>query len=112
MAQIILIVEDDDLSMKLETDLLHEIGYNVLQSRDGSDALSLARKHDPALIIMDIRLPSVSGIERTMMLKADNALKDIPVLAVTAIALKGEKKRYSKPAVPVTCPNPSPLPIS
>ena len=94
MAKTILIVEDDELSMKLENDLLQAHGYDTLQSVDGTDALSLSREHDPDLIIMDIQLPEISGIEYTKMLKADDALKDIPVLAVTAFALKGDEEKF------------------
>ncbi len=93
MPKTILIVEDDELSMKLETDLLHANGYDILQSVDGKDVLQLAREHHPDLIIMDIQLPEISGMEYTKMLKADYALKDIPVLAVTAFALKGDEER-------------------
>ena len=94
MPKTILIVEDDDLSMKLETDLLQAHGYDILQSVDGKDALELAREHHPDLIIMDIKLPEVSGLEYTKMLKADEALRVIPVLAVTAYALKGDEEKF------------------
>ena len=93
MQQTILIVEDDVLSMKLETDVLRVQGYGVLQSVDGRDALRLAREHHPDLIIMDIKLPEVSGLEHVKALKADDTLKDIPMLAVTAYALKGDEER-------------------
>jgi len=89
----ILIVEDNELNMKLQNDLLRAHGYDTLQSVDGKDALSLAREHNPDLIIMDIQLPEVSGLEYTKMLKADDALRDIPVLAVTAFAMKSDKEK-------------------
>ena len=89
MTKTILIVEDNELNMRLFNDLLKAGGYETLQSVDGSDALALAREHHPDLVIMDIQLPEVSGLERTRMLKADDELKDIPVMAVTAFALKG-----------------------
>ena len=94
MPKTVLIVEDDDLSMKLETDLLQVNGYDVLQSVDGGDAVELAREHHPDLIIMDIKLPGVSGVEHVKALKADEALRDIPVLAVTAFALEGDKEKF------------------
>ena len=94
MPKTILIVEDDDLSMRLETDLLQVHGYDTLQSVDGKDALELAREHHPDLIIMDIKLPEVSGVEHVKALKADEALKDIPVLAVTAFALRGDEEKF------------------
>ena len=93
MTKTILIVEDNDLNMKLQNDLLQAHGYDTLQSVDGKDALSLAREHHPDLIIMDIQLPEISGLEYTKMLKADEGLKDIPVLAVTAFALKGDEEK-------------------
>ena len=93
MAKTILIVEDDELNMKLVTDLLQVHGYDTLQSVNGKDTLQLAREHHPDLIIMDIQLPDISGVEHTKMLKADEALKDIPVLAVTALAMKGDEEK-------------------
>ena len=92
-AKTILIVEDNELNMKLENDLLRASGYDTFQSVDGKNAIELAREHHPDLIIMDIQLPEISGIEHTKMLKADSSLKDIPVLAVTAFAMKGDKER-------------------
>jgi two-component system cell cycle response regulator DivK len=89
MTQTILVVEDDELSMKILVDLLQADGYDTLQTFGCEDALISARKYHPDLIIMDIQLPGISGIECTRMLKADVELKDIPVLAVTAFALKG-----------------------
>ena len=62
-------------------------------SDDGKDILQLAREHHPDLIIMDIKLPEISGLEYTKMLKADNELKDIPILAVTAFAMKGDEEK-------------------
>jgi len=93
MPKTILIVEDDLISLKLVTDLLHAQGYDTLQSNDGKDALQLAREHHLDLIIMDIRLPEVSGLDHIKSLKADEALKDIPVLAVTAFAMKGDEEK-------------------
>ena len=93
MTKMILIVEDDELNMKFENDLLRAHDYDTILSVDGSDALSLAREHHPDLIIMDIQLPEVSGIEHTKALKADDALKDIPILAVTAFAMSGDKEK-------------------
>ena len=93
MKKTILIVEDDDLSMKLATDLLHAHGYETLQSVDGMDTLQIAREHQPDLIIMDIQLPEVSGLEQTKMLKADEALKHLPVLAVTAFAMQKDEQK-------------------
>ena len=89
----VLIVEDNELNMKLFNDLLEAHGYQTIQTRNGMDALPLARKHRPALILMDIQLPEVSGLDVTKWLKEDDALKDIPVVAVTAFAMKGDEQR-------------------
>ena len=89
-----LIVEDDVMSMKLVTDLLQAHGYNTLHSVDGMDTLQIAREHNPDLIIMDIQLPGVSGLDHVKALKADKALKEIPILAVTAFALTGDKEKF------------------
>jgi len=89
----VLIVEDNELNMKLFNDLLEAHGYHTIQTRNGMDALPLARKHRPALILMDIQLPEVSGLDVTKWLKEDDALKDIPVIAVTAFAMKGDEQR-------------------
>ena len=93
MAKTILIVEDDEMSMKLVTDLLHARCYDTLHSVDGMDTLQLAKKHHPDLILMDIQLPEISSIEHVKMLKADDALKDIPVVAITAFAMRGDEEK-------------------
>ena len=90
MAKTILIVEDNDLNMKLSVDLLQAHGYNTLQIMGGRDVMSLAHEHKLDLILMDIQLPDISGLEVTKMLKTDNDLKSIPIVAVTAFAMKGD----------------------
>lgn len=92
-AKTILVVEDNELNMKLFNDLLESHGYLVVQTRDGLAALELARQHRPDLILMDIQLPEVSGIEVTKWLKEDDDLKAIPVIAVTAFAMKGDEQK-------------------
>jgi two-component system cell cycle response regulator DivK len=89
----VLIVEDNELNMKLFHDLLDAHGYRTLLTRDGIDALKLARERRPDLILMDIQLPEVSGLEVTKWLKDDEQLRDIPVIAVTAFAMKGDEER-------------------
>ena len=93
MAKTVLIVEDNELNMKLFHDLLEAHGYNILQTRDGMEALKIARDKRPDLILMDIQLPEVSGLEVTKWLKDDPELKSIPVIAVTAFAMKGDEER-------------------
>ncbi|ALJ38030.1 response regulator [Azospirillum brasilense] len=89
----VLIVEDNELNMKLFHDLLEAHGYATLQTRSGMDALAMAREHHPDLILMDIQLPEVSGLEVTRWIKDDPALKSIPIIAVTAFAMKGDEEK-------------------
>ncbi len=89
----VLIVEDNELNMKLFRDLLEAHGYATYEARTGTDALALARAHRPDLVLMDIQLPEVSGLEVTKWLKDDEDLCDIPVIAVTAFAMKGDEER-------------------
>ena len=89
----VLIVEDNDLNMKLFNDLLEAHGYVTLQTRDGVEALQMAREHRPDLILMDIQLPEVSGLEVTKWIKEDEELRSIPVIAVTAFAMKGDEEK-------------------
>jgi two-component system, cell cycle response regulator DivK len=92
-AKTILIVEDNELNMKLFNDLLEAHDYKILQTRDGMEALKIAREHKPDLILMDIQLPEVSGLEVTKWIKEDENLKSIPVIAVTAFAMKGDEEK-------------------
>ena len=93
MAKRILVVEDNDLNRKLFCDVLKSQGYAVEPVSDGIDALERARNFVPNLIIMDIQLPNVSGLELIEAAKADRTLRSIPVLAVTAYAGKGDEER-------------------
>ncbi len=110
-AATILIVEDNDLNMKLFHALLETRGYNVLQARDGMEGLRLAREHRPDLIIMDIQLPGVSGLVVAKSIKDNEELKNIPIIAVTAFALKGDEERMRQGgcsaylAKPISTPN-------
>jgi two-component system cell cycle response regulator DivK len=89
----VLIVEDNELNMKLFNDLLEARGYRVLQARDGNQGLEMARRHRPDLILMDIQLPGMSGLAVTKSIKDDDSLKAIPIIAVTAFAMKGDEAR-------------------
>ncbi len=93
MAKTVLVVEDNELNMKLFHDLLEASGYAVVETRNGFEAIELARTHKPDLILMDIQLPEVSGLEVTKWLKEDDELRPIPVIAVTAFAMKGDEER-------------------
>ncbi len=93
MPKKVLIVEDNELNMKLFNDLLEAHGYETLQTKDGFKAMEMAREHLPDLILMDIQLPEVSGLEVTKWLKDDETLRSIPIVAVTAFAMKGDEER-------------------
>jgi two-component system, cell cycle response regulator DivK len=93
MAKKVMIVEDNELNMKLFRDLIEATGYETVRTRSGLEALDLARAHRPDLILMDIQLPEVSGLEVTKWLKEDDDLHVIPVIAVTAFAMKGDEER-------------------
>src|SRR5262245_31699534 len=89
----VLIVEDNDLNMKLFNDLLVAHGYGTLQTKDGVEALALIRQHHPDLILMDIQLPEISGLEIMQWIKKDDELRMIPIIAVTSFAMKGDEEK-------------------
>ena len=93
MAKTVLIVEDNELNMKLFRDLLEAHGYRTEGTSNGFEALDLVRKLRPDLVLMDIQLPQVSGLEVTRWIKDDPELRSIPVVAVTAFAMKGDEER-------------------
>ncbi|MGO9739996.1 MAG: response regulator [Roseiarcus sp.] len=93
MAKTVLIVEDNELNMKLFNDLVETRGCRILKTRSGVEAVELARAHLPDLILMDIQLPEVSGLEVTQWLKDDELTRAIPVVAVTAFAMKGDEEK-------------------
>nr|WP_282098261.1 response regulator [Qipengyuania aestuarii] len=93
VAKRILVVEDNDLNRKLFCDVLKANGYEVVPVADGSNVVGTAKKSEPALIIMDIQLPNINGVELIAQLKSDKALKHVPVLAVTAYAGRGDEDR-------------------
>jgi two-component system, cell cycle response regulator DivK len=89
----ILLVEDNVTNMKLSTFLLESAGYTVIPAIDAEKALLLARDCSPDLILMDIQLPGMDGLQATALLKADAATREIPVIALTALAMKGDEER-------------------
>ena len=93
MSKKVLIVEDNELNMKLFNDLLEAHGYATVQTRNGMEALDLVRVHRPDLILMDIQLPEVSGLQVTQWIKDDPSLRHIPVIAITAFAMKGDEEK-------------------
>lgn len=93
MSKVILITEDDELNRKLFSDLLEFRGYQTLQTRDGMGALRLVRERRPNLILMNIKLPDISGLEVTYRIKQDETLRHIPVIAVTGFAMDGDAEK-------------------
>ena len=91
--KLVLIVEDNELNLKLLKDILDYHGYATLTTGLGEAAVELARRHRPDLILMDIQLPDISGMEATRRLKADEQTRAIPVIAVTAFAMSGDEAR-------------------
>ena len=90
----VLIVEDNELSMRLFLALIESQGHNALQARGATEALALARGYHPNLIIMDVQLPEVSGLVAAKWIKEDEDLKEIPIIAVTAMV--GQEKASSE----------------
>lgn len=93
MAPTVLVIEDNPANMKLSAMLLERAGYTTLRAWSAQDGLALAREHVPHLVLMDIQLPGMDGLEATRILKADPLTRDIQVVALTAFAMKGEQER-------------------
>ena len=91
--KVVLVVEDIDSNMKLIHDMLEASGYDILKAKNGIEGWRIANEHHPDLILMDIQLPDVSGLEVTRRLKDDEKLKSIPIIAVTAFAMDGDEQR-------------------
>jgi two-component system cell cycle response regulator DivK len=90
----ILVVEDNEKNMKLFRDVLRATGYHTLEATTGGWALTLASEHRPALVLMDIQLPDMDGLEALGRLRMDERTAAIPVLAVTAQAMRGDRERF------------------
>jgi two-component system cell cycle response regulator DivK len=93
MKKRILIVEDNDLNLKLFRDLLTAHGYETIETKEGLEAINLTRSERPDLILMDIQLPEISGLDVTRRLKAEDVLCNIPIIAVTAFAMKDDEEK-------------------
>jgi two-component system cell cycle response regulator DivK len=89
----VLIVEDNSANMTFAIFLLQSVGHTVLSATNAEAGLTLAREEQPNLILMDIQLPGMDGLEATMLLKKDHATGTIPVIALTALAMKGDEER-------------------
>ncbi len=93
MKKRILIVEDNDLNLKLFRDLLSAHGYETIETKEGLEAINITREQHPDLILMDIQLPEISGLDITRRLKSDDAICGIPIVAVTAFAMKDDEEK-------------------
>lgn len=93
MKKRILIVEDNELNLKLFRDLLTAHGYETMETKEGMEAIELTRSEHPDLILMDIQLPEISGLDVTRRLKSEHAIRDIPIIAVTAFAMKDDEEK-------------------
>ena len=89
----VLVIEDNPANMTLATFLLQSAGHEVMSATDAEAGLTIARELQPDLILMDIQLPGMDGLEATALLKADDATRTIPVIALTALAMKGDEER-------------------
>jgi two-component system cell cycle response regulator DivK len=92
----ILVVEDHEKNLKLLRDVLQATGYRTLEASTGGQALTLATEHGPALVLMDIRLPDMDGVEALSLLRMDERTASIPVVAVTAQAMEGDRERFKE----------------
>jgi two-component system, cell cycle response regulator DivK len=90
----ILIVEDNELNLKLLKDVLDFHGYSTVVTGLGAEALDLARQHHPDLILLDIQLPDIAGTEVARRLKADGQTRAVPIIAVTAFAMSGDRQKF------------------
>jgi CheY-like chemotaxis protein len=90
----VLVVEDNEKNMKLFCDVLKATGYTTLEATTGEDAVELATAHEPALVLMDVQLPGIDGVEALARLRADERTASIPVLALTAQAMSGDRERF------------------
>lgn len=89
----VLIIEDDDLNTKIVREVLKLGQYGILEAADAKTGILLARQHRPDLIVMDIHLPDMDGLTATRLLQGDEKLKDIPVIALTALAMQGDREK-------------------
>ena len=94
MSALLLIVEDNARNLKLARDVLAHAGYGTLEAQTAEDAIALARSHDPDMILMDIQLPGMDGLEALAVLRADDVTAAIPVVAFTAFAMKDDRERF------------------
>jgi two-component system cell cycle response regulator DivK len=93
-AQLILIIEDNPQNLKLARDILDHVGYRILAAENAEHGVALARVHRPDLVLMDVQLPGIDGVEALGRLRADSLTAAIPVVALTAFAMKSDRDRF------------------
>lgn len=93
-APLVLVVEDNPRNLKLVRDLLAYAGYRTLEASNGEDGVALARTHRPDLVLMDVQLPGMDGVEALARLRAEPESAELPVVAVTAFAMKDDRARF------------------
>jgi two-component system, cell cycle response regulator DivK len=93
-APLVLIVEDNPRNLKLVRDLLAFAGYRTLDASNGEDGVALARAHRPDLVLMDVQLPGIDGVEALARVRADPEIADLRVVALTAFAMKDDRERF------------------
>ena len=91
---LVLIIEDNARNLKLARDILNHAGYETLEAENAEDGLELARARRPGLVLMDVQLPGMDGVQALVRLRADPATADIPVIALTAFAMKADRERF------------------
>ena len=94
MSQLILIVDDNENNRKLARDVLEFAGFNTVEASGGVEGVALAQEHLPALVLMDIRMPDLSGTEALKLLKEDSRTGEIPVVALTSSTMRGDEQRF------------------
>jgi two-component system cell cycle response regulator DivK len=92
--ELVLIIEDNARNLKLARDILNHAGYETLEAENAEDGLELARDRHPGLVLMDVQLPGMDGVQALGRLRADPATADIPVIALTAFAMKKDRERF------------------
>jgi two-component system, cell cycle response regulator DivK len=92
--ELVLIVDDNEKNLKLARDILRHAGFRTVEARTGGDGVSLAAEHIPDLVLMDIRLPDMDGTEAVRRLRADERTAQIPVVALSALAMTGDRERF------------------
>lgn len=94
--RLVLIVEDNDKNLKLARDVLQFHGFRIVEATSGEDGVALAHEHLPALVLMDIALPGIDGVEATRQIKADRATASIPIVALTASVMQADRERFDE----------------